>query len=68
LLANVLLSLPAGLGKAKASKSFGELFAKSRAINLLAAAEISRSNRIGITRLLLLPAAPYGEFPCRGNA
>ena len=39
-LANVLLSLPSELGKAKASKSFGELFAKSRAINLLAAARI----------------------------
>ena len=38
LLANVLLSLPVELGKAKASKTFGELFAKSRAINLLAAA------------------------------
>jgi predicted MFS family arabinose efflux permease len=37
-LANVLLSLPVQLGKAKASKTFGELFAKSRAINLLAAA------------------------------
>jgi len=39
-LVNVLLSLPAELGKAKASKSFGELLAKSRAINLLAAARI----------------------------
>lgn len=39
-LVNVLLSLPRELGKAKASKSFGELFAKSRAINLLAAARI----------------------------
>jgi MFS family permease len=39
-LVNVLLSLPSALGKAKASKSFGELFAKSRAINLLAAARI----------------------------
>jgi predicted MFS family arabinose efflux permease len=39
-LANVLLSLPRELGKAKASKSFRELFAKSRAINLLAAARI----------------------------
>ncbi len=35
-----LFSLPAGLGKAKASKSFGELFAKTRAINLMAAARI----------------------------
>ena len=39
-LANVLLSLPRELGKAKASRSFRELFAKSRAINLLAAARI----------------------------
>jgi MFS family permease len=39
-LVNVLVSLPRELGKAKASKSFGELFAKSRAINLLAAARI----------------------------
>jgi hypothetical protein len=39
-LANVLLSLPAGLGKAKASKSFRELFSKSRAVNLLAGARI----------------------------
>jgi hypothetical protein len=39
-LVNVLLNLPSELGKAKASKSFGELFAKSRAINLLAAARI----------------------------
>jgi len=39
-LANVLLSLPRELGKAKASKSFRELFAKSRSINLLVAARI----------------------------
>jgi hypothetical protein len=39
-LISVLLSLPRELGKAKASKSFGELFAKSRAINLMAAARI----------------------------
>jgi predicted MFS family arabinose efflux permease len=35
-----LLSLPRELGKAKASKSIQELFAKSRGINLLAAARI----------------------------
>jgi MFS family permease len=35
-----LLSLPRGLGKAKASKSVKELFAKSRGVNLLAAARI----------------------------
>jgi MFS transporter, APGE family, 1-arseno-3-phosphoglycerate exporter len=39
-LINVLVSLPVSLGKAKASKSFGELFAKSRAINLMASARI----------------------------
>ncbi len=35
-----LLSLPRELGKAKASKSVKELFAKSRGVNLLAAARI----------------------------
>jgi MFS family permease len=39
-LINVFVSLPRELGKAKASKSFAELFANSRAINLLAAARI----------------------------
>jgi MFS family permease len=39
-LVGVLVSLPRELGKAKASKSFAELFAKSRAVNLLAAARI----------------------------
>ncbi|MFO1027744.1 MAG: organoarsenical effux MFS transporter ArsJ [Acetobacteraceae bacterium] len=39
-LAGVLMSLPRTLGKAKASKSVRELFAKSRAINLMAAARI----------------------------
>jgi MFS family permease len=38
--AGVALSLPRTLGRAKASKSFRELFAKSRAINLMAAARI----------------------------
>ncbi len=36
----VLLSLPPMIGKAKASKSVKELFGKSRAINLLAAARV----------------------------
>ena len=35
-----LASLPRELGRAKASKTFRELFAKSRAINLLAAARV----------------------------
>ena len=36
----VVWSLPAMMGKAKASKSFKELFGKSRAINLLAGARV----------------------------
>ena len=39
-LGGVVTSLPMTLGKAKASKSFGELFAKSRAVNLISAARI----------------------------
>lgn len=39
-LGGVLTSLPTTLGKAKASKSFGELFAKTRAINVISAARI----------------------------
>ena len=39
-LAGVVLALPAELGRAKSSKSFRELFAKTPAINLLAAARI----------------------------
>ena len=40
ILVGVALSLPRTLGQAKASKSFRELFAKSPAINLMAAARI----------------------------
>ena len=39
-LTGVVFSLPRALGKAKASKSFRELFAKTRAINLMAVARI----------------------------
>jgi predicted MFS family arabinose efflux permease len=39
-LGGVVTSLPTTLGKAKASKSFGELFAKTRAINVISAARI----------------------------
>ena len=39
-LLGVTLSLPRELGKVKASKSFRELFAKTRAINLMAAARV----------------------------
>lgn len=40
ILAGVLLSLPPLMGKAKASKSAKELFAKNRGVNLLAAARV----------------------------
>ncbi len=40
ILAGVVLSLPPLMGKAKASKSAKELFAKNRGVNLLAAARI----------------------------
>lgn len=36
----IIFSLPATMGKSKASKSFKELFGKSRAINLLAGARV----------------------------
>ena len=39
-LAGVVLALPRTLGKAKSSKNFRELFAKSRAVNLMATARI----------------------------
>jgi MFS family permease len=39
-LVGVVVSLPRKLGRSKASKSFRELFAKTRAINLMAAARI----------------------------
>jgi MFS family permease len=39
-LVGVVLSLPTELGKAKASKSFGELFAKTRAVNVISAARV----------------------------
>jgi len=40
ILASVLMSLPPLMGKAKASKSAKELFAKNRGVNLLAAARV----------------------------
>jgi predicted MFS family arabinose efflux permease len=40
ILAGVILSLPPMMGKSKASKSAKELFAKNKAINLLAAARV----------------------------
>jgi MFS family permease len=60
-LANVLFSLPVELGKAKASKSFGELFAKSRAINLLAAARIFLFGSRDVWFVVGLPVFLYAQ-------
>ena len=60
-LVNVLLSLPTELGKAKASKSFGELFAKSRAINLLAAARIFLFGSRDVWFVVGLPVFLYSQ-------
>jgi MFS family permease len=60
-LVNVLLSLPRELGKAKASKSFGELFAKSRAINLLASARIFLFSSRDVWFVVGLPVFLYAQ-------
>ena len=60
-LLGVLLSLPRTLGKAKASKSFRELFAKSRAINLLAAARIFLFGSRDVWFVVGLPVFLYAQ-------
>jgi predicted MFS family arabinose efflux permease len=60
-LAGVLASLPRELGKAKASKSFGELFAKSRAINLLATARIFLFGSRDVWFVVGLPVFLYAQ-------
>lgn len=59
-LVGVILSLPRTLGKAKASKSFRELFAKSRAINLMAAARIFMFGSRDVWFVVGLPVFLYG--------
>ena len=59
-LAGVMLSLPRTLGKAKASKSFRELFAKTRAINLMAAARIFMFGSRDVWFVVGLPVFLYG--------
>ncbi len=59
-LVGVMLSLPRTLGKAKASKSFGELFAKTRAINLMAAARIFMFGSRDVWFVVGLPVYLYG--------
>jgi len=60
-LVSVVLSLPSGLGKAKASKSFSELFAKSRAINVLAAARIFLFGSRDVWFVVGLPVFLYAQ-------
>jgi MFS family permease len=60
-LVNVLISLPVSLGKAKASKSFGELFAKSRAINLMAGARIFLFGARDVWFVVGLPVFLYAQ-------
>jgi predicted MFS family arabinose efflux permease len=60
-LIGVLASLPRELGKAKASKSFAELFAKSRAINLLAAARIFLFGSRDVWFVVGLPVFLYAQ-------
>jgi MFS family permease len=60
-LVGVLASLPRELGKAKASRSFAELFAKSRAINLLAAARIFLFGSRDVWFVVGLPVFLYAQ-------
>ena len=57
----VLASLPREFGKAKASRSFRELFAKSRAVNLLAAARIFLFGARDVWFVVGLPVFLYGQ-------
>ena len=59
-LVGVALSLPRTLGKAKSSKSFRELFAKTRAINLMAAARIFMFGSRDVWFVVGLPVYLYG--------
>ncbi len=57
----IAFSLPRTLGKAKASKSFRELFAKSRAINLMAAARIFLFGSRDVWFVVGLPVFLYSQ-------
>ena len=59
-LVGVALSLPRTLGRAQASKSFRELFAKSRAINLMAATRIFLFGSRDVWFVVGLPVFLYG--------
>ncbi len=60
-LAGVLLALPRTLGKAKSSRSFRELFAKSRAINLMAGARIVLFGSRDVWFVVGLPVFLYSQ-------
>ena len=60
-LIGVSLSLPRTLGRAKSSKSFSELFAKSRAINLIAAARIFMFGSRDVWFVVGLPVFLYAQ-------
>jgi hypothetical protein len=61
ILVGVVLSLPRTLGKAKASESFRELFAKSSAINLMAAARIFLFGSRDVWFVVGLPVFLYSQ-------
>jgi MFS family permease len=61
ILAGVTLSLPRTLGKAKASESFRELFAKSPAINLMAAARFFLFGSRDVWFVVGLPVFLYSQ-------
>jgi predicted MFS family arabinose efflux permease len=60
-LAGVTHALPRTLGKAKSSRSVGELFAKTRAINLLAAARIFMFGSRDVWFVVGLPVFLYAH-------
>ena len=57
----IAFSLPRTLGKAKASKSFRELFAKTRSINLMAAARVFLFGSRDVWFVVGLPVFLYGQ-------
>ena len=60
-LVGVSVSLPRTLGKAKASKSFRELFAKTRSINLMAAARVFLFGSRDVWFVVGLPVFLYSQ-------
>ena len=59
-LVGVMLLLPRALGKAKASRSFRELFARTRAINLMAGARVFMFGSRDVWFVVGLPVFLYG--------